>query len=334
MSPEIDKSSPEPRRGYGPRDSHPSRMQTGLPLRVRRFVEGARDHAGKLGIGLTALLALALTISFLIRPHEAPTTIEGQLVASVEVTQGPMLMTPASTGRTESLQRLVATGDTVDAGAVLETPVDDGAALRLGTGASLRLTAETRVQIASGSNIVLDRGAVYLDSQTEDTGLEVRTPLGTVQGIGTQFEVRLTEGETPTMRVRVREGKIILRHRLESHEAGIGEELTVHHDGTLSRGTTPISGSHWDGVLATAPIPKLEGLDLRSFLEWFSREGGWIVRYSDEQLKARASTIILHGDAEGLNPHQAATMALQGSGLAFRVIDGELVVAPADSIRP
>ncbi len=334
MSDPIEKSLLEARRSTRSRVSRLSLTRAGRPLDLTPVTEGVRSRAGKIGLAVAALFALVVTASFMIRPSEERVPITGKPVALMEIPKGSVTMLPAGAIRARTRLLPLKPGAPVHAGAIVETEAGGGAALRLTDGASLRLDADTRVQVASGSAVVLDRGTVYLDSRSDGSGIEVRTTLGMVRDIGTQFEVRLSEGDDPPLRVRVREGKIILRHGQQSHQAVAGDELVMSPDGTVALGGTPGYGPHWDWVLATAPVPELEGLDLRSFLAWFTREGGWAVRFSDSELADHASTIILHGNATGLNPHQAANMALRGSGLEYHVEDGEVVVAQSDSPQP
>jgi hypothetical protein len=61
-------------------------------------------------------------------------------------------------------------------------------------------------------------------------------------------------------------------------------------------------------------------------LESLSREHGWTLSYADGALGREADQIILHGSIDGLTPEQALDVALQTSGLAYRLRNGNLVV--------
>lgn len=331
MSEALEQSRLEQtRRSTRSRVSRRSLSQTGLPLDLTPVTAGVKGRAGKLGFTLAALLGLLVLALLLVRPGREPLPASGAPVAYLELSRGSVQGLPAgAVGDTTRLLPL-APGAPLRAGDVIETGAAPGrAALRLGDSVSVRLDEETRLQVASTSAVVLDRGAVYLDAAGDGTSIEVRTALGVVREVGTQFEVRIADGEAASLRVRVREGKIILRHRQQSYEAGVGEELALDDDGNLSRAAVPIYGAHWDWVLESAPLPEIEGSDLRTFLEWFTREGGWTLQFTDPQLATRASTIILHGDAQGLEPPAAAAMALQGSGLAYHVEENVLVIGRA-----
>lgn len=215
-------------------------------------------------------------------------------------------------------------GEAVRAGAVIDT--DGGrSALALAGGVSLRLDAGTRVRLRSERVLALLRGAVYVDSAGESS-VEVRTSLGVVRDVGTQFEVRLPEDGEATLRVRVREGAVTLERDGEAQEGRAGTELRVAAGGRVMRGTVAAYGDGWDWVLAAAPAFHAEGRTLGEFLVWLCREGGWTLRYSDADLAAVAASATLSGDTAGLTPLQAAQLWLPASGLEYRLEDGAFVV--------
>jgi hypothetical protein len=159
------------------------------------------------------------------------------------------------------------------------------ASLRWASGHSVRLDSGTEVLLASKGRLELQKGAVYLDSANASdstASLEVMTPFGSVREIGTQFEVRLEEGESAALRVRVREGEVALVRDDHSHSVAVGQELTLTRDGSLSRSEVARYGSEWEWVLAAAPGFDIEGATLAAFLDWVSRESGWSVKYADE----------------------------------------------------
>lgn len=306
----------------------------GLPIDLAPVAERLGGRRGRLVVRTASVL---LVLGVLLTAYG---TIRGWRpfaaapVAVVEV--GGEGLSAWSRARRSTAKLALASGSSLYGGAVIETGARP-AALRLRSGASLRLDAGSRVRLETARVAQLERGAVYFDSRREpDAGVEVRTRFGMVRDIGTQFEVRLREnGEEGSMQVRVREGKVVVRQAQDRTEAVAGEVLEVTADGRVSRALEPPHGTSWRWVVATAPVPQIEGLDLRTLLEWFAREGGWTVRYGDPRLANGASSIVLHGDADGLSAPDAVTMALRGSGLGYRVDDAVLVVErsgePADS---
>lgn len=197
--------------------------------------------------------------------------------------------------------------------------------LRWASGHSVRLDSGTEVRLASKTRLELQKGAVYLDSAsaTDTTaGLEVMTPFGSVREIGTQFEVRMGEGEAEALRVRVREGEVALVRDDHSHSVVVGEELTLRRDGSLARREVEGYGSEWEWVLAAAPGFDIEGAMLAAFLDWVSRESGWSVEYADEDLASAAATIRLHGSIEGFSPPDSLGVVLPATGLGYRLEGG------------
>jgi hypothetical protein len=113
--------------------------------------------------------------------------------------------------------------DAVRAGQWVETGPEARVALRTTGAASLRLDRDSRMRALSSTLIELSSGAMYVDTGDSHGNVEVRTPLGTVRDIGTQFEVRLVAA---SLRVRVRTGTVELRDGSRSISAQPGTEIT------------------------------------------------------------------------------------------------------------
>jgi ferric-dicitrate binding protein FerR (iron transport regulator) len=219
----------------------------------------------------------------------------------------------------------LAVGQEILAGTGLET-ASGRAALRLVGGPSLRLDTGTRVRLVSATEVRLDRGAVYLDSSPGARQISVRTPLGVVTDVGTQFEVRLL-GEGEALRVRVREGEVRIEGGTASLSGMAGSEVTLRADGSLERSRVASHGSAWSWVVEAAPPLEIEGLTLEQLLARVARETGWTVEYEDEGLAASAGPVRVHGSVGGLAPDQVLEVVLPGAGLRHRVVDGRLVIS-------
>ncbi len=303
-----------------------------------------RSRKGQVVVAVIMLVAIAVVSYAFLRPGQDFLPAAGDPVAFLEVVRGSVWSgsqlhdsastMPAAVSSGASGLLTLSAGQPIHAGAVLTTAsLGDGvagrAAFRLAGGQSMRLDADTQVRVTSERGLELQRGAIYIDSNA-GASVEVRTTLGVVRDIGTQFEVRL-EGSSPDvadLRVRVREGSIVLETGGESHHAVVGEELSLTADGALSRATSSIYGPHWDWVLDTAQTPAVAGQTLNDFLGWVSREGGWNVRYADPAIADVAAEAVLHGDIQNLSLSQAASMALDSSNLAYRVEGGDFIVGP------
>ena len=291
-------------------------------VRRRRF-----SRIAAIGAMLAGAAALGMVF---FQPNAEHLSPGGEPVALLAVSRGPVTILGAGT---QAAPRLLALpGEPIHAGAVIDTGAGESAsrtAIQLAGGQSMRLDTASRVRFESSASVTLERGAVYFDSAS-GASVEVRTALGVVRDIGTQFEVRLLSrpGAGPALRVRVREGAVVLERAGGSHHAIAGEELRLNAGGTVERGTSPLHGPEWDWVLDTAPAPQISGKPLADFLDWASREGGWKVRFADDATARAAADTVLHGDLQNLSVTEASSMVLHGSGLAYRLEGGTFVVEP------
>lgn len=216
----------------------------------------------------------------------------------------------------------------VYAGDVIETDRASRASLRASDGSSVRIDQESRVRLTAPAVIELVAGAAYVATSDGSRGFEVRTPIGAVRDVGTQFEVRLIDS---TLLLRVRTGRVEIRRGASVTAAGGGTEATVTTSGIAIRQVPPY-GSEWAWTTALAPSFAIEGRPLRAFLEHTAAEEGWILRYADPAVAEAAGRITLHGLVDGLRAEEALSVALATSGLRSRLRAGELFVSrPADA---
>jgi ferric-dicitrate binding protein FerR (iron transport regulator) len=209
----------------------------------------------------------------------------------------------------------------------IETADRSRMALRFTDGTSLRIDARTRIRVLSASAIELTSGAVYVDTGTENGRFEVRTPLATARDIGTQFEVRLLDGQ---LRLRVRSGVVELRHEARSLSGRPGTEILWSDSGAVSR-PVPVHGADWEWIARLAPRVEMEGQSLAVFLERTAREQGWTIEYRDPAIERDALRTVLHGSVDGLAPADAVAVAVAASGLAHQLDRGTLAVFRKDT---
>ena len=258
-------------------------------------------------------------------------------VASIEVMTGDVrvMVTAGQPARLVSADML---GQPLSAGSGLLTRKpgegEGRIALRMAGGASIRLDTGTSLRLSSTDVVELLDGAVYVDSGTGPGrhGVAVKTPAGLFQDQGTQFEVR-TEGSGPhaMTRLRVREGRVSLdRGEGSALVTAAGDELTVRANGEPVQASVPVSGPEWDWVLRTAPMPAIEGVKVRVFLDWLGRETGLRIRLADEQTASVVDSVVLHGSIRHLTPADAPGVVLSSAGLGHRVSGDTLVVFIAD----
>lgn len=277
--------------------------------RQRRWLVGG----GGLALAAAALIALVGVSSQTLIPIEP--AFSGP-IGHIETVSGAVRVEDDASGR------LLEVGDTLLAGEVIDTGVLGRAAVRLLSGSSLRLDHGTRFRGLSDSVVTLESGALYFDSNSAaKEPLEVRTDLGIVYDIGTQYELRLADEQ---VRVRVREGSVNVDRDGELFDADAGVELTLDSKGELSRRSVPIFGPDWAWILAVAPPFELEGQTLEVFLDWVGRETGWQSNFSDVQIADSAPEVVLHGSVEGMRPDQALEAVLPTCGLVHRLDGGIL----------
>lgn len=287
---------------------------------ARRARRSRWRWAAAAALAAGVLLAVGLRLG----PADAPPVPEtatpaGGPVAVVEALRGDVAGLRSAAGST-----LVA-GEAVLPGATVHTGPRTRVALRLASGASLRLDSATRVELQGPGVLRLAHGGVYVDS--DDPGgvssLTVHTPLGVVRDLGTQFELRLT-GEA--LRVRVREGLVEVEGGATTHQAHPGTELTVDAVGIARHRTVAVHGPAWRWPLDAAPTFELEGRTLATYLAWLERETGWRVRLAEPSLESAAATTVLHGNLEGLAPDATPELVLPTCGLRHRLEDGILTL--------
>jgi ferric-dicitrate binding protein FerR (iron transport regulator) len=222
----------------------------------------------------------------------------------------------------------LSSGSSIRAEDVIETDVNSRAALRATNGSSVRLDRGSRIRVIAPALIELIEGAAYIATSEGSRGFEVRTAIGTVHDVGTQFEIRL--GET-SLRVRVRTGAVEIRRHESVVSTHAGSETTVTSNGVDTR-RVPTYGPEWDWTAGLAPPFEIEGRSLQAFLDHVAREESWTLRYANPALADMASRIVLHGSVEGLRAEDALGVALATSGLQYRLRGGELFVSrPADA---
>ncbi|HVE65380.1 MAG TPA: FecR family protein, partial [Thermoanaerobaculia bacterium] len=269
-----------------------------------------------------AVLLAAAALLWLRRAPAAPAAVE---VASVERATGGVFSTAESGERRPLVADAAARS--LRSGTKLETDGRGRVALRMAGGASVRLDSGTRAELLSPFLVALERGGVYVDTggpAARGADVSVRTAAGLFRSIGTQFEVRADDGAVT--RLKVREGRVRFERGRESLSAEAGQALAVRGDGTPERDHTAIDGPGWDWVLASAPMPDIEGATVRKFLDWLVRERGWRLEIADPETAALVDSVVLHGSIAHLTPAQAPDVVLPSSGLGYRVSGGRLVV--------
>jgi ferric-dicitrate binding protein FerR (iron transport regulator) len=212
-------------------------------------------------------------------------------------------------------------GGAVHASRIVHTARGVFAALRVTTGSMLRMDESTRLRIDSPHVVTLLDGRIYVDTAGRDASMEVRTALGSVRDIGTRFEVRVGNGQ---LRVRVRDGEVIVDADGRSASAGFGTEIATGAGGLVTRAVAPF-GSEWAWIARTAPPFALDGRTFAEFLEWVSGETGYSIEFEGDA-SAAAATTVLQGSIDGLTAEEALDVVLPSTGLEHRIVNGRLIV--------
>ena len=200
----------------------------------------------------------------------------------------------------------------------------------LPAGSNLRIGAETVINVLGQSDIELVRGMIYVDHPPAAAAtrlLRVHTRAGTIEHVGTAFEVFSSE---QIVRVRVREGEVRLRNGGRDILAAAGTEIVATSDGIISHGSVPLNGEQWRWVSSMAPSYEIEGRPLLDFLEFESRELGYRLVFADPRAKQVAERTILHGTVRGRDPLDAVSSVLATTSLTYSIHGNTLQVQSSD----
>jgi ferric-dicitrate binding protein FerR (iron transport regulator) len=228
-------------------------------------------------------------------------------------------------------------GQPIRVGDIMQTDAQSRAAVSFPDGLSLRLDHDTRVNVDATDRITLASGAVYIDApphggSTND--LTVDTVAGSVQHLGTQYEVR-TEGQA--MVVSVREGRVRVMSPTTSNTGEAGQVLRLTSSGDLTRSSLAATDPHWQWAMEAAPDFDIDNQSLANFLQWIARETGRHIVYSTPQAEAAAQAVKLRGSIAGLDADVALTTVLATTQLRrYRTDATEIGIelTPIDSSAP
>lgn len=257
-----------------------------------------------------AALLLATFGTLLLRTSVAPAAV----VASVERVRGDA----QAAGEALAIGGMVSSAQRIDthSGQV---------ALRLASGGSLRLAPQTRITFAAAGRALLDAGTVYFDSESGAAAVEVRTPLGIVRDMGTQFVVRLA-GER--LDVAVRDGRVAIERGSGAVDVAAGERVSVTSAASAPRRERTASfGGDWDWAERLAPPFDIDGRPLIDFLRWVEAQTGRTLEFADPKSEQAARDTILMGSID-LEPLPMLTSVLALTDLGY-ALDGERIVIRA-----
>lgn len=311
-------------KAAGPRERPPAEIEQALRESLRgewRTVVAERHgRRRRTALALAAGVMAAAIGTWLVIPDVGEPT---QTVGTVALASGELRVRSGRFGRWEQVNG----GQPLRTGQVLATGPAGRGALELAGGISARLDHGTEVRVAAADRLVIDRGAIYVDAGADSTGaapLEIVTPAGSVRHLGTQYEIRVIDS---TVRLRVREGRVLWNSDAGSVTGEAGEQLIIAAGGGIERGRVPLFGETWDWTAAAAPAIELDGMPLGEFLDWAARELGRRVEFATPEVAREAGSVVLHGSVSGLTPAEALATVFATTRMQAVLEDGRILVS-------
>lgn len=200
------------------------------------------------------------------------------------------------------------------------------ALILLAQGGTLRIAEGSVIEVATASQLQLERGAIYVDKPAglaNSSKLRVATRAGLVEHVGTEFEVF---SDARVVRIRVREGQVRFSGPIGVQFAAAGTELLATSDGQVTRQSVPTYGSDWQWTMALAPEFAVEGRSLDEYLQWISRELGRQVVFADARARESAQRTILHGSMRSAATLDGLAEILSSTSLTYELADGVIRV--------
>jgi ferric-dicitrate binding protein FerR (iron transport regulator) len=291
-----------------------------------RHTKAARVRRRWLRVAVPAAAAAAVVIVMVALQTRRPDTPAGAPALARVVTSTAVVRVTTASGT-----RVAGAGDTIAAGATVDTPADTVATFALEGGGELRQNAGSTVRWIGQRRVAIERGQIYVDSGSPRGGsLVIETFAGLVHDIGTRFDVQIRGRE---LRVRVRDGVVRLDTGAAAHDAAAGRELVADASAGVRTQSTTTFGAEWDWILRATPF-RLEGATLEEFLTWVEIEGGRTVVFADARLRAQTGGTRLHGSIRGLSMDEALDAILPATGLTHHAAGDRIVIARAPGARP
>ncbi|HEV2285150.1 MAG TPA: FecR family protein [Steroidobacteraceae bacterium] len=225
--------------------------------------------------------------------------------------RGPLQLAPQRSAA------LLQAGDALPPGTTLQTGAAAAALLKSGA-SSVRIGPQTRLRIGDSGSLELQQGRLYVDSGPEPgaaSALRVRTPLGVVSHVGTQFQLQLDPAGDLVLAVR--EGRIELSGTGGSLVVHSGESLRVAAGGRVEHGVVTPYDASWQWVTAYVPDFAIAGRSLGAFLDWYLRETGRSLVLDGPLTREQIQQTTLSGSISGLTPDQALEAVVATTGLKY-----------------
>jgi ferric-dicitrate binding protein FerR (iron transport regulator) len=286
--------------------------------RVWRQEVSRRKHR-RAWMGAAVLAAAAVILFAILRPA-------GQVEDTLVAPPASLAAVASANGRVLVNGALASSqpGGVLTAGSRLETGAGATASVRFTDRTELRVHEDTALRLDAAKTVVLERGTIYLDMSGDSAGgYNVRTAAGVIRDIGTRFEVRFHQG---SLRVRVRDGAVLLERPAGVERTDAGGELLLDAGGRITHRAFQPFGTDWNWTTRAAPAFNVENATLESFLAWAAREGGWTLETPGGSFAESARATRLHGDITGLTPEEALEVILPTCELTAVFSGGRVIV--------
>ncbi len=203
----------------------------------------------------------------------------------------------------------------------IKTTADVGLAVQLNDQSQLRLQPNSAVRFTAQDELTLQHGALYHDTDAAQGGdaLRVHTPFGTVQHIGTRYQVAL---ESQRLNVAVRSGRVRFDGQSGAQDVYLGQQLLVNADGAVEQRPVSAHDDLWRWTQALAGDFDLQGKNLYDFIQWFSHENGYSVDWHGLMGESRNTRIS--GAIDGLPMDRSIEVIFLSTRFEYRVEDGVL----------
>jgi ferric-dicitrate binding protein FerR (iron transport regulator) len=237
----------------------------------------------------------------------------------------------------------------ISAGQFIVTDNNAGIGLEWGSGGSLRVDKNTRIEFMSADSVYLHSGQLYFDSEPSTlsasisagsneivaavtgSGFEIETDHGLVRHLGTQY---MTLADADKLSVRVREGEVAVDGvYVEEAVAVAGQQMTLSGGARPSLLDIDRFGEAWDWIEATAPVADVDGRSVDEFLTWIGRETGLQISYASPDAKQMAQNGVLRGNVD-MAPRDELAFRMSGEDLSYRIDGGTIYVSIDSGSRP
>jgi hypothetical protein len=300
-------------RALGPSPELPSDMRRGWEStfgdELMKRIAAKRQRRHRIVGGCVGIVVLVTVAAYLLR--ESPGTPD---IPMAEVAQVTLVIGPAESSNAQ-VARVLKIGDELSSGQTLRTGPDCYLAFRY-RDADVRLNSNT-VAALLPTRLQLKRGDVYVDSgaaRHRGPAVLIETPRGTLEHVGTQFEVSVSDDE---VRAAVREGTVAFTsgsdHRTISADDG-PTEIAVSASGVATQ-RIPGTGELWDWTVDAAPGYVVDGRTADEFLVWATRQMGTQLRYFDDAARFHSRAVIMHGTVRPLSVAQGLEVVNATTGL-------------------